>query len=66
METINTKTDYQVLIPTGNNKYPFLIKTQDDRGVNCYWLVDTEGKFTGDGFDDSEKEKRYPQFLSNI
>jgi len=65
METINTNTDYQVLIPTENSRYPFLIKTLDERGIDCYWLVDKEGKLTGDGFDASEKDK-YPQFLSNI
>jgi len=65
MATLNTKTTEQVLIPTGNSKYPFVIKLQDNKGINEYWLIDTDGTLTGDGFSAEEKEK-YPEFLSNI
>lgn len=65
MYTLDTKTTKQVLIPTGNSKHPFVIKLQDDRGINYYWLIKADGTLTGDGFSTQEKEK-YPQFLSNI
>jgi len=65
MRTLDVKSKKQVLIPTGNSKYPFVIKLQDDRGINEYWLVYPDGTLTGDGFATEDKE-RYPQFLSNI
>jgi hypothetical protein len=65
MATLDTRTTKQVLIPTENSKYPFVIKLQDDRGINEYWLIRTDGTLTGDAFSTQEKEK-YPQFLSNI
>ena len=65
MATLDTKTNTPILIPTGHSKYPFLIKTLDNKGINVYWLVKTDGTLSGDGFTEEEKEK-YPQFLSNI
>jgi hypothetical protein len=63
--TLDVKSKNQVLIPTGNSKYPFVIKVQDDRGINEYWLLRADGTLTGDGFLTEEKET-YPQYLSNI
>ena len=65
MYTLDVKSTIQILIPTGDTNYPFLIKALDDRGINVYWLVKTDGTLSGDGFGTEEKEK-YPQFLSNI
>lgn len=65
MYTLNVKSKTQVLIPTNDLKNPFVIKIQDDRGINEYWLLRADGTLTGDGFLTEEKEK-YPQFLSNI
>ncbi len=65
MYTLNVKSKTQVLIPTNDPKNPFVIKIQDDRGINEYWLLRADGTLTGDGFSTEEKEK-YPQFLSNI
>lgn len=65
MATLNTRTKSQVLIATGHSQYPYLVKLQDHRGVNEYWLIKADGTLTGDAFLDNEKEK-YPQFLSNI
>ena len=65
MYTLNVKSKTQVLIPTNDPKNPFVIKIQDDRGINEYWLLRADGTLTGDGFLTEEKEK-YPQFLSNI
>jgi hypothetical protein len=63
--TLDVKSKNQVLIPTGHSKYPFVIRLQDDRGINEYWLISADGTLTGDGFSTEEKEK-YPQYLSNI
>ena len=63
--TLDVKSKNQILIPTGNSKYPFVIKIQDDRGINEYWLIKADGTLSGDGFLTEEKEI-YPQFLSNI
>lgn len=63
--TLDVKSSKQILIPTKDSKYPFVIKIQDDRGINEYWLIKADGTLTGDGFLTEEKEK-YPQFLSNI
>ena len=65
MRTLDVKSKAQVLIPTNDPKNPFVIKIQDDRGINEYWLLRADGTLTGDGFLTEEKEK-YPQFLSNI
>jgi hypothetical protein len=65
MTTLDTITKKQVLIPTGNSKNPFVLKLQDERGINEYWLIRADGTLTGDAFSTQEKEK-YPQFLSNI
>jgi hypothetical protein len=65
MATLDTRTTKQDLIPTGDSKYPFVIKVQYDRGINVYWLIRADGTLTGDGFSTEEKEK-YPQYLSNI
>lgn len=65
MHTLDVKSKAQVLIPTNDPKNPFVIKIQDDRGINEYWLLRADGTLTGDGFLTEEKEK-YPQFLSNI
>ena len=63
--TIDVKSEKQILIPTNNSKYPFVIKIQDSRGINEYWLIKADGTLSGDGFLTEEKEQ-YPQFLSNI
>ena len=65
MYTLNVKSKAQVLIPTNDPKNPFVIKIQDNRGIDEYWLLRADGTLTGDGFFTEEKEK-YPQFLSNI
>lgn len=65
MNTLDLKSTKQILIPTKDSKYPFVIKTQNDQGINEYWLIKADGTLTGDGFLTEEKEK-YPQFLSNI
>lgn len=65
MRTLDVKSKAQVLIPTNDPKNPFVIKIQDDRGINEYWLLRADGTLTGDGFLTEEKEK-YPKFLSNI
>jgi hypothetical protein len=63
--TLDVESKNQVLIPTGHPKNPFVIRLQDDRGINEYWLVRNNGTLTGDAFSTEEKEK-YPQYLSNI
>ena len=65
MRTLDVKSKAQVLIPTNDPKNPFVIKIQDDRGINEYWLLRADGTLKGDGFLTEEKEK-YPKFLSNI
>ena len=57
--TLDTKSTKQVLIPTKDSKNPFVIKIQDDRGINEYWLIRADGTLTGDGF--STEEKHYFQ-----
>ena len=65
MATLDKKTKKQVLIPTQDSKYPFVLKLQDDIGFNEYWLIRADGTLNGNAFSTEEKEK-YPQFLSNI
>jgi len=58
MATLNTNRLDRVLIPTNHRTYPFLIKVTDSSYP--YYLVQTNGKLSGDGYSLEEVNKDFP------
>ena len=62
MRVLDIKSKCPVLIPTNDNKNPFVILVSDG-DVQEYWLVKQDGTLTGDGFYKEELSKYCPNLV---